>query len=247
MDGRATTVAARPELWDLANELVEARWPRFMLQDEVALRHWQRVRTDFAGYQAVLHDEAGRPVAAGFSIPFVWDGTAPGLPEGWDAVLQQAIADHDRGRAPNALSALSITVAGHGRGQRLGARMLDTFRELARANGLGALVAPVRPTLKHAYPLTPMNRYAAWTRPDGSPFDPWVREHWRLGARPIAVCPRSMVITGSVGNWESWTDMRFPETGRYVVPGALVPVEIDRERDQGRYMEPNLWMRHVLS
>lgn len=244
---RVVTVAARPELWEPANELVAAGWPTFMLQGEVPLRHWDRVRTDFAGYQVVLPDAGGLPAAAGFSIPFVWDGTLAGLPAGWDAVLVEAIADHDRGRPPNALSALSITVAPARRGQRLGSRMLDAFRELARANGLGAMVAPVRPSLKHAYPLTPMERYAAWTRPDGSPFDPWVREHWRLGARPLAVCPSSMVITGSVEGWESWTGMRFPETGRYVVPQALVPVEIDRDRDQGRYVEPNLWMRHVVT
>ena len=38
--------------------------------------------------------------------------------------------------------------------------------------------------------------------------------------------------------------MAFPETGAYVVPGALVPVEIDRERDEGLYVEPNVWMVH---
>ena len=38
--------------------------------------------------------------------------------------------------------------------------------------------------------------------------------------------------------------MKFPQTGDYVVPGALVPVQIDRERDQGIYVEPNVWMVH---
>jgi hypothetical protein len=31
-----------------------------------------------------------------------------------------------------------------------------------------------------------------------------------------------------------------------VVEGALVPVEIDRERNLGRYVEPNLWMKHSV-
>ena len=35
-----------------------------------------------------------------------------------------------------------------------------------------------------------------------------------------------------------------PGGGSYVVDGALVPVEIDRERDRGSYREPNVWMRH---
>lgn len=38
--------------------------------------------------------------------------------------------------------------------------------------------------------------------------------------------------------------MAFPESGRYVVPGALVPVELEVERDRGRYVEPHLWLRH---
>ena len=38
--------------------------------------------------------------------------------------------------------------------------------------------------------------------------------------------------------------MAFPESGAYVVSGALVPIEIDRERDEGVYVEPNVWMVH---
>jgi hypothetical protein len=40
--------------------------------------------------------------------------------------------------------------------------------------------------------------------------------------------------------------MAFPESGLYVVPGALQPVAIDRERDEGRYEDPNVWMRRAL-
>jgi hypothetical protein len=59
--------------------------------------------------------------------------------------------------------------------------------------------------------------------------------------RPAA---RSMVVTGTVAEWEEWAGLAFPESGRYVVPGALDLVEIDRERDLGLYAETNLWMRH---
>jgi hypothetical protein len=40
--------------------------------------------------------------------------------------------------------------------------------------------------------------------------------------------------------------MAFPESGEYVVEGALVPVEIDREHDRGLYVEPNIWMLHSV-
>jgi hypothetical protein len=40
--------------------------------------------------------------------------------------------------------------------------------------------------------------------------------------------------------------MAFPESGSYVVPEALVTVDIDREADRGLYVEPNVWMHHRL-
>jgi hypothetical protein len=98
--------------------------------------------------------------------------------------------------------------------------------------------------MKDRYPLAPMERYVRWTREDGGPVDPWMRAHWRLGAETLRVIPRAIVIAGTVAEWEDWTAMRFPDSGDYVVPGALQPVRIDRERDEGRYEDPNVWMRH---
>jgi hypothetical protein len=88
-----------------------------------------------------------------------------------------------------------------------------------------------------------MERYIAWRRPDGTHFDPWLRTHERLGAEIVKVAPQSTRVPGSVGEWEERTEMAFPETGAYVVP-ALVPVETDRERQEGLYVEPNVWMVH---
>ena len=53
-----------------------------------------------------------------------------------------------------------------------------------------------------------------------------------------------MVITGTVDEWESWTGLRLPDSGEYVIPGALQPVRIDRDRNEGRYEDPNVWMEH---
>ena len=86
-----------------------------------------------------------------------------------------------------------------------------------------------------------------WTQPDGSPFDPWLRTHWRLGARIVKVADPSMLIENTIAEWEAWTQMRFPESGRYIVPGALNPIEIDVEADRGRYIEPNVWMQHPVA
>ena len=105
----------------------------------------------------------------------------------------------------------------------------------------------MRPTLKARYPLAAMERYLAWRRADGQLFDPWLRVHERLGAEILGVCPGSLLVEGTVAQWEEWTGMAFPDSGSYVVEGALVPVEIDRARDVGRYVEPNVWMCHAVS
>lgn len=50
-------------------------------------------------------------VAAALSVPLRWDGTPDGLPTGWDdAVVRAARLLEDGGR-PDAVSALSITMA----------------------------------------------------------------------------------------------------------------------------------------
>jgi len=92
-----------------------------------------------------------------------------------------------------------------------------------------------------------MEEYLGWRRADGQLFDPWLRVHERLGGEILGVCPGSLVVEGTVAEWEEWTSMAFPDSGSYVVGGALVPVEIDCGKDVGRYVEPNVWMRHTVS
>lgn len=244
----AVTIAERPDLLEQAQLVIGAAWPEFMLHDPVANRHWGVLYTIFPDYQFVLCDDGGTVIAAANSIPFVCRDTYSGLPAGWDAVLAQGMVDHSHGRRPTTLSALSITIASSHRGGGISTTMIGAMKDIAARHGFAALVAPVRPSLKHRYPLTPIERYIAWTRVDGAaPFDPWLRAHWRLGARVVGIAWESMTIPGTVAEWEGWTGLRFPESGAYIVPGALVPVTIDQERDEGRYVEPNVWMRHPVA
>jgi len=122
--------------------------------------------------------------------------------------------------------------------------MIGRMAEIGRDHGLDTLIAPVRPTLKQRYPLTPIERYLSWRRQDGTHLDPWLRTHERLGADIVKVAPESMRVSGTVAEWEAWTEMALPASGAYVVPGALAPIQIDRERDEGVYVEPNVWMVH---
>jgi len=239
------TLAERPDLGSQVGSL-PATFPEFMYHDATVDRYWNGLFTDFAGFQIAVCDRGERVVAAGHCIPVFWDGTLEGLPAGVDGVLEQGVRDLEVGRAPTVVSALLATVSPAERGRGLSGVVLTTMKSVAAENGLGALIAPVRPTLKERYPLTPMERYVRWERSDGLPFDPWLRVHRRLGAGFLQVEPRSMVITGTISEWEEWTGMRFPESDAYVVPGALQPVEMDLEKDQGTYAEPNVWMRHPV-
>ena len=238
-----STLAERPDLEGELRSLPDT-FPEFMHHDAVVNRLWDHLYTDFAAFQIAVCDEGGI-VAAGNCIPLFWDGTVEGLPEGLDGAMERGM--QDRVRAPTAVSALLALVPPTRRGRGLSGVVLGAMKEVAARHGLSALIAPVRPTLKDRYPLTPMERYAGWERDDGLPFDPWLRVHRRLGAEFLGVVPRSMTITGTVPEWEGWTGMRFPESGDYVVPGALTPVAIDVERDLGRYTEPNVWMRHPVT
>jgi hypothetical protein len=239
----AHTLAQRPDLESLVRSLPDT-FPEFMHHDAAVNRYWSGLFTDFARFQIAICDGGGGIVAAGHCIPVFWDGTIEGLPMGLDRVLERGVEDLDRGRAPTVVSALLALVPHAHRGRGLSGVVLTAMKSAAAEHGLGALIAPVRPTLKDRYPLTLMERYLRWERDEGLPFDPWLRVHRRLGAEFLGVAPRSMVITGTISEWEEWTGMRFPESDAYVVPGALQPVVMDLERDFGSYEEPNVWMRH---
>jgi hypothetical protein len=246
---RVVTLAERPSALAALRRIQRAVWPpnmAYINHDAVCGRLWPSLLRSFPEFQLVLCDARGRVVAGGYAIPFVWDGRTATLPMGVDGVLVRGLRDHRRRRRPNALSALLAVVDPRLQGRGLSREVIRAMALLAALHGMRALVAPVRPTLKHRYPLTPMARYVRWRRPDGAPLDPWLRVHWRLGARVLGIAARSMVVDGRVKDWEGWTGMRFPASGGYVVPGALTTVRIDRARDRGRYVEPNVWMLHPV-
>jgi GNAT superfamily N-acetyltransferase len=242
---RLYTFAERPDLMDHLSELTTTSWPEFMLHGNVAKELWRELRASFLDLQWVLHDEeANEVVGLGNSVPLFWDGDVDHLPDGFDAVLQASVRQHADGVRPNTLSALQATVAVELRGQGLSGLLIQAMRTVAGTHGFAHLIAPVRPTWKERYPLVSIERYMAWRRDDGLPFDPWLRLHEKLGGRILASCPESTRIAASVADWESWTGMAFPESGDYVVPGALGLVRIDHDRGIGEHVEPNVWVRH---
>jgi GNAT superfamily N-acetyltransferase len=244
---RFSTYAARPDRVDQAREVNGAAWPEFMFHDGVADRLWDRLEGTFADYQTLWLDDDDRVAAVGNTLPLVWDGSIEHLPIGWDDAFERAVADHDAGRVPNTLCAIQATVDQTLQGKGLSRMVLRGMRQRAAQANFTVLIAPVRPVWKSQYPLTPMAHYMQWMQADGAPFDPWLRTHWRLGARLIKVASPSMLIESTIADWEDWTKLRFPESGEYIVPGALNPITIDRETDRGTYIEPNVWMQHTVT
>jgi GNAT superfamily N-acetyltransferase len=213
-------------------ELIRRAWPEIVFHDAISNENWGRLYEERSEFQFALVED-GRVIAEGNSLPVA------GMPASWREALRTGFDADEADR----LCAIAIVVdPDHQRGG-LSRRMLEHMRGLAHARGW-ELVAPVRPSLKHLYPLTPMYTYVNWRREDGLLFDPWLRAHERLGAGIVGIAEDSLVSEGTVTEFEEWCGLAFPESGSYVVPGALVPVEIDRENDRGVYREPNVWMRH---
>ena len=240
----AFTAAERPDLWERARDssVFDGLWPEYNVHGNHADRYFGELYPRHAGLQILFTDRRSDSFAArGRTIPFRWDGSLADLPAGIDAVGLRAVGDP---AAPTALSALAAEVADGYQGSGLSRVIIASMAAVARDHGLSALVAPVRPSWKDRYPLTPIERYARWKRDDGLPFDPWMRVHVRLGAEILRAEPRSMEISAPVADWEQWTGMAFPEDGDYVFPGGLAPLTV--ADGEAAYWEPNVWMRHPV-
>jgi GNAT superfamily N-acetyltransferase len=236
------SAAERPELIERAWERTQDVLPEYNNHGDVLNRYWGRLTEELPEYQFHLV-EGDDPVARARCIPIRWDGSVDDLPAGIDGAIARGFDE----AGANVLCALLIAVPRVLQGRGLSRAALEGMVAIARAHGFSALIAPVRPSWKERYPLTPIERYAAWRRDDGLLFDPWMRVHERLGAEILEPEPESLRITGSVAEWESWTDMAFPDSGEYVFPQCLAPLTIDRAADRGSYWEPNVWMLHALS
>lgn len=241
------TLKECPHLAEVFLPYVEQVWSGFLAHEIYVPEFEYYTNKVFPELQLYFLNDAQQPVAVGGTIPVVWDGTIENLPIGWGDSLLRGAANYQAGQSPNTLVALDITINPEYQGYGISYRMLKAMRAKAEEYGFQAIIVAVRPTLKASYPLTPMERYMHWQRSDGAPFDPWIRTHWRMGAEILKVADNSMVIKGSVAEWEEWTGLQFPESGDYIVPRALVPVQIDHDLDIGQYIEPNVWMHHLIT
>jgi GNAT superfamily N-acetyltransferase len=238
------TEVERPDLLAECRSAFAGNWPEFTLHGDVAAEFLDRAQLYFPRLDILLLD-AGQVVAGGWGVAMAWDGTVEDLPDGYDGALVRAIEGHEATLAADTLCLMAIVVAAEAQRKGLAGAVISALRQRGDEQRLTKVVAPVRPTLKSRYPLTTMDRFASWRRDDGQHVDPWIRTHLRMGATILGTAPRSQTVTGSCAEWEEWTDIKFPDSGPYVVPGALNLLHVDRDADRGVYEEDNLWLQHL--
>ena len=219
-------------------------FPAFITADQEVKKHIRRVRELFGDLDIMLVGEDAEPVATGWGVPVSWSGEGGELPTSFADCLRRAVELHDvAGRADTFVICGGVV---HPARKGTGAAQ-DLVRALcatAESAGLTRVIAPLRPTPKHLYPLFDIDAYATWVRADGLPFDPWLRLHVRLGGQVVGLLPNAQTMTGTVAQWEKWTGLALPASGLYVIPGGMAPLQVDLLADLGRYVEPNIWVRH---
>ena len=212
MGNVAVTLAERPELEEQAIADGDI-WPEFNLHGDTYLRMWPRLSKDLPEYQfSMCDDRTGQVIAEAHTVPCWWDGTPAGLPGGIDDTIADAFDRLDNDKPVNTLCAVAAEIPTGGRGTGLAAEILRAMGIIAARHGLTHMIAPVRPTWKDRYPITPIEQYMTWRREDGSLQDPWLRLHERLGATIGPAAPASYRIEATVAEWESWLAMALPET-----------------------------------
>lgn len=221
-------------------------WPEFMQHDSIVNKYWPDLYTDFLKFQFAIFDKQ-EIVGIGNTVHLNWQKPFLELPDtGLDWAMGKASKDFRLGLKPNLLIGVQILVNPKFQSCGISYEMLRIMKSIAQSNGIDNIALPVRPTLKSDYPLIPIDDYINWQNIDNLPFDPWIRVHVKAGGKIVGICNKSMLITGTVSDWEKWTGVVFPYTGDYIVNKALTPIKIDKNNDIGTYIEPNVWIIHEI-
>ena len=234
------------EKMELINELNETNgksWAEFLLHWNCSA--WSHLFSTFAEYQVLLLDDNNKLMAYGHTMPIYWDQKLIDIPDNLKILIENGIESINKGIKPNILLALAAVVSPEYKNNGLSAEIVKAMKKLSLEKNYDSLIVPVRPTLKSKYPLIPIKNYAYWKREDGLAFDPWLRVHDKLGGEILKTAEVSMIITGKVKEWEEWSKMKIPESGKYIIEGALNPVEIDCEKDIGTYTDPCIWVKYI--
>ena len=74
---------------------------------------------------------------------------------------------HEESVGPDTLCIMAAAVRADRQGGGLAGQAFSALRDRATGSGLERVIAPVRPSLKTRYPLTPMEKFARWIAATG--------------------------------------------------------------------------------
>jgi hypothetical protein len=241
---RVELTSARSWTDEVMEALFAEGFPDFIRGDKEVQKYIARVRESFREYDLMLTDEDDQPAATGWGVPIAWSGEVSVLPPTFVDVLRQSIELHDDSGAADTFVVCGAVVHPSLKGGEAAASLLRALCDTATQHRLSNVIAPVRPTRKHLYPLLDIDTYAAWVRSDGMPWDPWLRLHVRIGGEVIGLAREAQTMTDAISQWEEWTGLELPVSGEYIIPKGMAPLRIDKSADLGTYVEPNVWVRH---
>jgi GNAT superfamily N-acetyltransferase len=226
------------------NALFAEGFPAFITGDQEVKQHIGHVRELFGEYNIMLVDDDGEPEATGWGVPISWSSEIRDLPETFARVLERSLETFDASDVADTFVICGAVVSPARKASGVAQALIGALIDTAVTHGLSKVIAPVRPTLKHRYPLQSIDAYAKWVRSDGLLWDPWLRLHVRMGGEVIHLAKKAQTMNGTVAQWEEWSGMELPESGDYVIPGGMALLHIDKSANLGTYVEPNVWIRH---
>lgn len=199
-------------------------------------------------YRIVMTNKSGDVIASAKTLPYRVneDKLTEELPDDLLDLFLEGIKQHQKEEDPNSIIVFSITVDNRYQGKGISSKMIKEIKNICKQDMFKNMLLPVRPTLKHKYPLTDMDSYQQWKNEENSLFDPWIRTHVKNGGKILRIAKGAQKFTGTVEDWQEWTGMIFPETGRYIIDGALSPLEIDISKDIGNLVEDNIWIKYDI-
>ncbi len=227
------------KLEDVINKLHSEPWPVFLSEDSSVKKYWKRLYQVYPEYQLLFRINS-EYVGVANSAPIYWNGNIDDLPSGFDEAIETIIEENKK---PNTLCGMAVVISKEHLGKGISSKIINNLKKLAKSYGYSNLILPVRPTLKSQYPIISMDNYINWKK-DNLPFDPWLRVHIKIGGEILKVANPSIIVRGTVSDWQRWTGMHFDKSNKYIIQGALNLVNIDLKNDLGEYIEPNIWVLH---
>jgi len=235
----------RPDLLDRVNELNNSAWPKFVDGENVMRTYWGFIKDKFPDHQLLLLID-DKVAAVINTAAFYWDKEDEEIDDGgiyW--ALKRISHDYYSNIRPNTLMALQVIINPIFRGKGLSYYCVKELIRFGKMKNYQRLVIPLRPSMKHKYPLIKAADYMEWRDEYDLPYDPWLRVHVKFGAKLVKKC-KGICVAGTKKDWECWTGLKFLSAGDYVIPGGLNTVRFEPREKLMIYEQENVWAIHNL-